>query len=194
MFFGVGVGTLLYNEQAAIARAAFADAEARTAYFSMIDGAVNTLTILVQVLLTRLLLTRFGVAPLLLLPAIAILVGFALLSASPLPMLVAMVQVATRAGEFSLAKPARETLYTRVDRESRYKAKAVIDTAVYRAGDLTFVWVHKALAAVGSQGVFLVGLGIAAGMTFGAWRVIRAERTLPRNPPPERAHDGPSRP
>lgn len=179
MFFGVGVGTLLYNEQAAIARAAFPDAESRTAYYSTIDAAVNTLTILVQLFLTRFLLTRYGVAPLLLLPALAILLGFAALSASPLPLLVAMVQVATRAGEFSLAKPARETLYTRVDRESRYKAKAVIDTAIYRAGDLTFVWMHKLLSAAGSQLVFLAGLGIAAGMSYGAWRVIRAERTLP---------------
>ena len=89
------------------------------------------------------------------------------------------MQVVTRAGEFSLAKPARETLYTRVDRESRYKAKAVIDTVVYRGGDLTFVWVHKALAAFGSQVVFLAGIGVAAGMTFGAWRVIRAQRKLP---------------
>ena len=97
--------------------------------------------------------------------------------ASPLPMLIAVVQVMTRASEFSLNKPARETLYTRVDRESRYKAKAFIDTAVYRGGDVTFVWVHKFLAVFGSNVVFLAGLGIAAGMTFGAWRVVRAERT-----------------
>ena len=94
----------------------------------------------------------------------------------------------TRAGEFSLAKPARETLYTRVDRESRYKAKAVIDTAVYRGGDLTFVWLHKALAVLGSGMVFLAGLGIALGMTYGAWRVVRAERTLPQDPAEEPAH------
>ena len=179
MFFGVGVGTLLYNEQAAIARQFFAEDTARTAYFANIDLAVNALTILVQVFLTRWLLRRHGVAPLLLLPAIAILIGFSLLTLSPLPILVAIVQVVTRAGEFSLAKPARETLYTRVDRESRYKAKAVIDTVVYRGGDLTFVWVHKALAAFGSQVVFLAGIGVAAGMTFGAWRVIRAQRKLP---------------
>src|SRR5690606_30086300 len=98
------------------------------------------------------------------------------------PMLVALVQIVTRASEFSLAKPARETLYTRVDREERYKAKAVIDTAVYRGGDLTFVWVHKALAAFGSSMVFLAGLGIAVGMAIGAWRVVRAERTLPEDP------------
>ena len=179
MFFGVGVGTLLYNEQAAIARQFFIEDAARTAYYANIDLAVNTLTILVQVFLTRWLLRRHGVAPLLLLPAIAILIGFSLLTLSPLPILVAIVQVVTRAGEFSLAKPARETLYTRVDRESRYKAKAVIDTVVYRGGDLTFVWVHKALAAFGSQIVFLAGIGVAAGMTFGAWRVIRAQRKLP---------------
>lgn len=179
MFFGVGVGTLLYNEQAAIARQFYPSAEASTRYFSTIDWAVNALTIVVQLVLTRWLLRRYGVAPLLLVPAAAILLGFAVLAASPLPLLVAMVQVATRAGEFSLAKPARETLYTRVDREARYKAKAVIDTAIYRGGDVTFVWVHKALAAFGSQVVFLAGVGVAAAMTFGAWQVIRAQRKLP---------------
>ena len=192
MFFGVGVGTLLYNEQAAIARAAFPTAEARTAYYSTLDWAINGLTIAVQLLLTRFLLQRYGIAPLLLLPALAIMLGFAALSASPLPMLVAIVQIVTRASEFSLAKPARETLYTRVDREERYKAKAVIDTAIYRGGDLTFVWVHKALSALGSSVVFLAGLGIALGMTYGAWRVVRAERTLPEDPGVEPAHAKPS--
>lgn len=185
MFFGVGVGTLLYNEQAAIARQFYPTAEASTRYFSTIDWAVNGLTIVVQLFLTRWLLRRYGVAPLLLIPAAAILFGFAILAASPLPLLVAMVQVATRAGEFSLAKPARETLYTQVDRESRYKAKAVIDTAIYRGGDVTFVWVHKGLAAFGSNVVFLAGVGVAAAMTFGAWRVIKAQRKLPDEPLPE---------
>ncbi|MBW3551686.1 MAG: hypothetical protein KY442_13125, partial [Proteobacteria bacterium] len=106
-------------------------------------------------------------------------------AASPLPMFVAMVQVATRAGEFSLSKPARETIYTRVDRESRYKAKAVIDTVVYRGGDLSFVWLHKALALLGSTVVFAGGIGIALAMTFSAWRVIRAQRDLPEEGGPE---------
>ena len=138
MFFGVGVGTLLYNEQAAIARKLLDDAT-RTAYYARLDLAVNLLTIFIQVFLTRWLMRRFGIAPLLLVPATAILLGFALLAASPLPLLIWVVQVVTRASEFSLAKPARETIYTRVEREARYKAKAVIDTVVYRGGDLSFV-------------------------------------------------------
>ncbi|AKC88176.1 membrane protein [Pseudoxanthomonas suwonensis] len=182
MFFGVGVGTLLYNEQAAIARKLLDDAT-RTAYYARLDLAVNLLTILIQVFLTRWLLRRFGIAPLLLVPASAILLGFALLAASPLPMLIWVVQVMTRACEFSLAKPARETIYTRVDREARYKAKAVIDTMVYRGSDLSFVWLHKALAAFGSSVVFLAGVGVALCMTASAWAVVRAQRGLPETAP-----------
>ncbi len=176
LFFGVGVGTLLYNEQAAIARTYFATPEARTSYFASLDLAINLTTILVQVFLTRFLLVRYGIAPLLLIPAGAILLGYCLLAAAPLPLLVAVVQVATRAGEFSLAKPARETVYTRVDRESRYKAKAVIDTVIYRAGDLTFVWLHKGLAMLGSTAVFLTGAGLAACLGLAAWSLIRLQR------------------
>ncbi|WP_242006832.1 NTP/NDP exchange transporter [Aerolutibacter ruishenii] len=175
MFFGVGVGTLLYNEQAAIAKANFIADEARTAYYANIDLAINTLTIITQLLVTRWLLRRYGIAPALLLPGIAIMFGFALLAASPLPMLVAAVQVLTRSSEFSLGKPARETIYTRVDRESRYKAKAVIDTVVYRGGDLSFVWLHKGLAAFGSATVFAAGVGVAGLFLFSAWRVVREQ-------------------
>lgn len=179
MFFGVGVGTLLYNEQASIARTYFPGDAERTAYYANIDLAINITTILVQVFLTRLLMVRFGVAPLLLIPGFAILLGFAALTASPLPMLVAVVQILTRAGEFSLSKPARETIYTRVDREVRYKGKAVIDTAVYRGGDLFFVWTHKLLAGFGSAAVFGAGVLVAATMTLGAWSLVRAQAKLP---------------
>lgn len=179
MFFGVGVGTLLYNEQAAIARRAFSDDAARTTFYANIDLAINGLTIVVQLLVTRWLLKRHGVGPAILIPAFAVLAGFCLLAASPLPMLVAVVQVCTRAGDFSLGKPARETIYTRVEREWRYKAKAVIDTFVYRGGDLSFVWLHKGLSIFGSQIVFLAGIGIAGAFTLSAWRLTRLQRTLP---------------
>lgn len=189
LFFGVGVGTLLYNEQAAIVREFYPDPEAATRFYALIDWAVNGLTLVIQLLVTRWLLRRHGVAPALMLPAIAILLGYCLLAASPLPILVAVVQVATRAGEFSLGKPGRETLYTRVDREARYKAKAVIDTAIYRGGDLTFVWLHKGVALLGSTAVFATGIVVAAAMTAGAWSTVRAQRDLPDDPadlPPDR--------
>lgn len=178
MFFGVGVGTLLYNEQAAIARQLGGDA-GRAAYYARLDLGVNLLTLLVQVFATGWLMRRFGIAPLLLLPAAAVLLGFAVLSASPLPALIWGVQVMTRAGEFSLAKPARETLYTQVEREARYKAKAAIDTVVYRGGDLAFVWLHKLLTGLGPHLVFLAGTGAALGIGISALCVLQAQRKLP---------------
>ena len=179
MFFGGGVGTLLYNEQAAIVKQFYPTQAEAAKYYARIDFAINACTILVQVFLTRWLLRRYGVGPVLLIPAFAITFGYCLLAMSPLPLLVAVVQIATRSGEFSLSKPGRETLYTRVDREARYKAKAFIDTAIYRSGDLTYVWLHKWLATFGSRMVFVAGIGIAIAMSLSAWQVIRAQRRLP---------------
>ncbi len=176
---GVGIGTLLYNEQNRIARTAFTTAEERAAFFSTLDLAVNSLTLVVQLLVTRALMSRFGIAPALLIPGVAIILGFSILAASPLPMLVAVVQVFTRASEFSLAKPARETIYTRVGREWRYKAGAAIDTVIYRGADLTFVWLHKFLSAFGSSAVFGFGVLVAGMMTFSALQLLRQEKKLP---------------
>ncbi|WP_269791886.1 MFS transporter [Stenotrophomonas sp. Iso1] len=179
--FGVGVGTMLYNEQASIVRRMITDPAASTAFYSRIDLAVNALTLVVQLGLTRWLLSRFGIAPALLIPGFAIIVGFSVLAASPLPLMVAMVQVMTRASEFSLGKPARETIYTRVDRQWRYKAGAAIDTVFYRGADITFAWVHKGLSLFGSHVVFAGGTLVAILMTLSALGVLREEKKLPRD-------------
>ncbi|MFB9067217.1 NTP/NDP exchange transporter [Pseudofulvimonas gallinarii] len=185
MFFGVGVGTLLYNEQAAIAQRFYPDSDARTAFYAGIDLAINIVSLSIQLLLTRSLLNHLGVARVLLLPPLAILAGFALLTASPVPAMVALVQIVTRAGEFSIGKPARETIYTRVSPELRYKSKAMIDTVVYRGGDLSFVWLHKLLAMGGSTVVFGAGIVTALGMGYGAWRLGRTQAALPEGRNPE---------
>lgn len=177
--FGVGVGSLLYNEQASIVRRLYTDPAASTAFFSRVDLAVNALTLVLQLGLTRWLLSRFGIAPALLIPGFAIIAGFSVLAASPLPVMVAIVQVMTRASEFALGKPARETIYTRVDRQWRYKAGAAIDTVVYRGADLGFTWLHKGLSLFGSSVVFIGGVAAAAIMTASAFGVLREEKKLP---------------
>ncbi|HQQ59156.1 MAG TPA: MFS transporter, partial [Thermomonas sp.] len=140
---------------------------------------VNSLTLRFQRSVPRRLLSRCGIAPALLIPAGAIVLGYAALAASPLPLLVAVVQVITRSSEFSLNKPARETIYTRVAREWRYKAGAAIDTVIYRGGDLTFVWVHKLLSGFGSTAVFGAGTVVAAAFALGAWKVVGEAKKLP---------------
>jgi AAA family ATP:ADP antiporter len=101
--------------------------------------------------------------------------GFAWLAASPTPLLLASIQVVHRAGNFSLIAPARESLFTRVDRESRYKAKAFIDTAIYRGGDLVNGWIMAGIVAmkVPLGEVALVGLVVACVWALLGWRVGR---------------------
>ena len=161
-----------------IARSAFADAEQRTAFFSRIDLAVNTLTLVVQLLVTRALLSRFGIAPALLIPAGAVVLGFSLLAASPLPVLVAIVQVVTRASEFSLAKPARETIYTRVGRNGATARRR----DRHRDLPAAATWCSsgaQGASTLGSNLVFGAGIVIASAMTFSAWRLLREEAKLP---------------
>jgi ATP:ADP antiporter, AAA family len=167
VFLGVGVGQLLYNQQSEIAREGYATAEARTAFYAGIDIAVNVLTLVVQLLVTRGLLSRWGLAPVILIPMGALLLGFAVLTASPLPMMVTVVLVVTRSNE----------------RQWRYKAGAAIDTAFYRGGELSFSWIYRALSVFGSQTVFGVGLLAACGMTLCALGVLREARALPEARP-----------
>ena len=54
-------------------------------------------------------------------------------------------------------RPAREALFTAVERESRYKAKNVLDTVVSRAGDALGAWMH-AVAGLGTPGVALAAI------------------------------------
>jgi AAA family ATP:ADP antiporter len=171
----VTVNTIIYYQQAGVVAAAFKNSAERAAYFARIDFAVNVLTVATQILVTRVLMTRFGVTPLLMLSPIVVAVGFALLAASPTPLLLAGIQVVHRAGNFSLIAPARESLFTRVDRESRYKAKAFIDTAIYRGGDLVVGWIMAGVVALEMPlgEVALAGLVVACLWALLGWRVGR---------------------
>lgn len=140
--------TFLYFQQAAIAAANFPDRAARTVFFARIDLAVNAGTLAVQLLLSARLMRRLGtVGTLAVLPGLSV-AGFALLAAAPGPAALVAVQIARRIGNFALARPAREILFTATAREDRYKAKNFIDTAVYRGGDQLAAWGYAGLAAL----------------------------------------------
>jgi AAA family ATP:ADP antiporter len=171
-------GTLLYNEQAAVVGARHMSDAARTEYFAGIDLGVNLVALGVQLLLTRVLLTRFGVGPLLLIPALLVFVSLGSLAFFFSGALLAAVQIVTRGLSFSFIKPARESLFTLVDRESRYKAKNFIDTVVYRGGDMTTSWAYRALAGIGLGLPALAGVWAGVAIIWGIvvlW-IIRLQR------------------
>ena len=182
MFFGVAVGTLLYNAQQGYARIAIPDQAARSAYFGKIDFAINVLVLCVQLTLTRWILVKHGVGPMLVIPALMMIAGFSLLTASPVPILLTAVQVLTRAGNFSLIQPARESLFTRVDREARYKSKNFIDTVVYRATDVIVAFAYAGMTSVlgFTRGeIAWVGIGFAFCMLASVLWVVRLAKALP---------------
>jgi ATP:ADP antiporter, AAA family len=153
------LSTFLYFQQADIAKRSFADRAARTAFFANIDLAVNVLTLAVQLLLTGRIIKRLGVAlTLTLLPALSV-AGFAVLGLAPSLWAVITFQVLRRAGNFAVARPTRETCFTVVPREDKYKAKSFIDTFVYRAGDQIGAWSY---AGMGFLGLGLAGISVAA--------------------------------
>lgn len=141
--------TFLYFEQAGIAKSSFPDRGAQTAFFASVDLLVNVLTLGVQFFLTGRIVRRIGVGlSLALLPAASVL-GFAALAVSPTITAIVAFQVLRRAGNFAIARPIREVLFTVVPREDRYKAKNFIDTVVYRTGDQIGAWSFAGIAALG---------------------------------------------
>jgi len=158
--------TFLYFQQAEIARQYFADRGARTAFFARIDLWVNILTLGMQLFVTGRLLRLIGVGlTLATLPALSIL-GFGTLAVMPTVAVVVTYQVLRRAGNFALARPTREVLYTVVPREDKYKAKSFIDTVVYRFGDQAGAWSYAGLAFVG---LGLTGIAFLAVPICIAW-------------------------
>ena len=160
--------TFLYFQQADIARQAFADRGARTAFFARIDLWVNILTLAAQLFVTGRVLGVFGVAfTLATLPALSVL-GFSALAVTPTLVILVIYQVLRRAGNFAFARPSREVLFTVVPREDKYKAKSFIDTVVYRTGDQVGAWSYAALSFIG---LGMIGIAITAVPISIAWLV-----------------------
>ena len=97
------------------------------------------------------------------------------------PSQIAVVAVITRASAYGIFKPAFDSLYTRVDAETRYKTKNFIDTAVWRFGDLAITSTFNALRALGAT---LPGFAAAAMLaaSCSGWIGWKAARTLEKPP------------
>jgi AAA family ATP:ADP antiporter len=141
--------TFTYLEQARLVAAASASPEARTAIFARIDLLVSILSLLLQGLLAGRIVRGIGVGPALVILPLVHLAGFASLVAWPILDMCVIFQVLRRGTDYGVAKPAREVLYTVLEREEKYKAKSFIDTFVYRGGDAVSAWVYQLVIAGG---------------------------------------------
>jgi AAA family ATP:ADP antiporter len=169
MLFAI-TSTFLYFEQVGIVARSFSDRGAQTAFFATIDLLVNILTLAIQLFFTGRIVLWLGVAvALALLPALTI-IGFGVLAAMPSLGAIAAFQVVRRAGDYAIARPTREVLFTVVPREDRYKTKGFIDTFVYRLGDQVGAWSMAELGGLGAATAALAAIPIAAvWLVTGLW-------------------------
>ena len=159
------ISTIVYFQLGHLLTKAFSSREARTQAYGMIDLAVNSCAVLIQLFGTGRIIARFGVGTGLLLNPIIMVIAFLAIAFSPVLLLLGGIQILRRVAEYAVAKPTREMLFTVVDQESRYKAKNVIDTVVYRFGDFSSAWVSAAILPYGVTGLAIFGV-IASAIWF----------------------------
>ena len=174
--------TFLYFQQAAVVSHSFQSRAAQTAFFASLDLGVNALTLCVQLFLTGRILKRFGVGTTLSLLPVFSVVGFGVVALLPVLSSVVGFQLIRRAGNFAIARPTREVLFTVLPREDRYKAKSFIDTAVDRLGDQIGAWSFALLTALGLglTEVSMVAAALSGSWLANSWWLGRRQDVLAR--------------
>lgn len=158
------IATVMYFLQTELIASAYVGVASRAAAFADIDLVVNAAAALIAVFGTGKLMRRYGVTFGLVFSPLLMLGACMAIAAAPGLALVQIARGLQRITQYAVARPAREVLFTVADQESKYKAKNVIDTTIYRFGDLTAAWMQTAVEALGFGIVALaiIGAGISA--------------------------------
>ena len=130
------MATFIYFTRLQMVAALGVDTDARTEAFAQIDLITQIATFLLQALITGHLMKKLGVALTLALLPITVALGFIGLAIVGSLTALILLDAGFRAVQRGIMRPARDTLFTVVARSDRYKAKAFIDTFVYRGGDV----------------------------------------------------------
>lgn len=137
--------TVLYADQARIVGATIQDSATRTALFARIDFYVNIVALFAQIVATGWVLSVLGVGIALCILPVLTAGGFLGLGLVPGLTTLLAVQIVRRGVQYGLERPSREVLFTAVTSEEKYKAKAFIDTVVFRGGDAAALWAYDAV-------------------------------------------------
>ncbi|MCC7044172.1 MAG: MFS transporter [Acidobacteria bacterium] len=163
------IATFIYFTRLAMVAAAADDIDARTTIFANIDLITQVSTLALQAIVTGHLMKRLGVAVALAILPVVVSLGFIGLAAAGSFAVLILFDAAFRAIQRAITRPARETLFTVVSREEKYKSKAFTDTFVYRGGDVIGAWTEGLL---GRLGFALVGLASVAVPLALVWAVL----------------------
>ncbi len=143
------ISTFLYFEQAHVLETSQLNSNQRIAYFAKVDLAVNTLAIIGQLLFTARIIKKIGLHFTMAIVPLLVSMGLLLMGFKLSLILIAVLLVVHRAGNFFLLRPSKEILFTVTPHEQKYQSKNFIDTAIYRGGDALTGWLFAGLTSLG---------------------------------------------
>ncbi len=121
----------------------------RTGFFARIEQIVTPLTLLMQLFLASYILRRVGSLAVLSIYGVLFAIAFMAYAFYPTITTVMMVVISLRIFEYGLNKPTRESIYTKLKQQDRYKSTVFIDTFLARSGDVIGGWFVRGLVGTG---------------------------------------------
>jgi ATP:ADP antiporter, AAA family len=182
------LATFLYFTRLQMVAALGDDLDLRTAWLGRIDFYTQSTTLVLQLLVTGHIMKRLGVHVALVLLPIVVALGFIGLAIAGSLAALIVFDASFRGFQRAVTRPARETLFTVVSREDKYKSKAFIDTFVYRGGDVLGAWTEGLLGRLGFALVGLAALAVPLALVWaglGLWLGL-SQRRIAR----QRGHAG----
>ena len=124
----------------------------KDAYFGFVGQVTSILSLIVQLFFTSFIMKRFGVGVALLFLPVAITFGAIGFLIVPGLLFVTIMSASDNSLNYSINQSAKETLYTPLSQDAKYKAKAFIDMFVQRFAKVLAVVLNLVVAAA-------IGLG-----------------------------------
>ncbi len=162
------IGTFLYFTRLDLVAQVGDDTDLRTTIFAQIDLITQVTTLFMQLIVTGHIMKRLGVA--VALAILPVIVVFGMIGLTVIGTLAALIvfEAIYRAVQRAIMRPARETLFTVISKEDKYKAKAFIDTFVFRAGDVVGAWTEGLIGRLGMGLFALATITIPMAIVWGA--------------------------
>lgn len=180
------MATFLYFTRLQMVAALGHEVDVRTTLFAQIDLITQSATLVIQVLVSGHLMKRLGVHITLALLPITALFGFVGLALVGSLAALIIFESAFRAVQRAIMRPARETLFTVVSPSEKYKAKAFIDTFVYRVGDVAGAQLEGALGRLGMGLAAIASVAVPLAIVWAAlalWLGRTQQRIAVQNAP-----------
>ncbi len=162
------VNTIAYFFQTDLVARSYSSIVDRATAIADIDLVVNVCTAAILLFGFGRFMRRFGITASLLLNPVLMVIAFIGTILSPTLLVIQVLQIARRVAQYAVARPSREVCFTVVEQSSRYKTKSIIDTVVYRFGDVSSAWMQTEITSLGFGFEGAALLGISASIAWGA--------------------------